>query len=156
MSLAGRVAIVRAGSSRGIGRALALALGAEGCSVVVTAKTVVEDPANFMEGSIHTVAAEVEATGGKALPFQCDVSDADMVEDMVATAARELGPPSILINNASALWWKSIEETPAKRYDLINSINARSTFLTTRACLPFMRENNWGHVVTQSRHDSVR
>jgi citronellol/citronellal dehydrogenase len=149
MSLAGRVAIIT-GSSRGIGRALALALGAEGCSVVVTAKTVVEDPANFMEGSIHTVAAEVEATGGKALPFQCDVSDADMVEDMVATAARELGPPSILINNASALWWKSIEETPAKRYDLINSINARGTFLTTRACLPFMRENNWGHVVTQS------
>jgi citronellol/citronellal dehydrogenase len=148
--LAGRVAIVT-GSSRGIGRHLAIALGKAGCSVVVTAKSAVEDPSNpLMAGTIHSVAAEVEAAGGKALPFQCDVSDAERVEDMVATAAKELGPPAILINNASALWWKPIEETPAKRYDLINTINARGTFIATRACLPYMREAGWGHVVTQS------
>lgn len=70
---------------------------------------------------------------------------------MARTAEKELGQgPTVVINNASALWWKPIEQTPMERYDLINSINARGTFAVTRACLPYMREARWGHVITQS------
>jgi NAD(P)-dependent dehydrogenase (short-subunit alcohol dehydrogenase family) len=68
----------------------------------------------------------------------------------MAQAVKELGPIGVLINNASALWWKSIEETPMKRYDLINGINTRGTFACSRAVLPSMREAGWGHIVTQS------
>ena len=79
-----------------------------------------------------------------------DVQNDRMVEDMVAQAVKQLGPIGVLVNNASALWWKSIEETPMKRYDLINDINARGTFSCSRAVLPSMREAGWGHVITQS------
>jgi NAD(P)-dependent dehydrogenase (short-subunit alcohol dehydrogenase family) len=145
--LKGKVAIVT-GSSRGIGRALALAFAEQGCDVVVTGKSV-ESTAG-LEGSIYTVAEEVEARGARCLPFQLDVRDEARVEEMVAATARELGAPAILVNNASALWWKPIEGTPLSRFDLIHSINARGTFACTRAVLPFMREAGWGHVVTQS------
>lgn len=146
-SVAGRVAIVT-GASRGIGRALALALADQGCHVVVAAKST--EPQEGLPGTIFTVADEVESRGVKALPFQLDVQDDERIEDMVAQTTKELGPVGVLINNASALWWKSIEQTPMKRYDLINRINARGTFACTRACLPSMREAGWGHVVTQS------
>lgn len=147
MSLQGKVAIVT-GASRGIGAALARALGAAGCSVAVTAKTVTATPG--LPGTIYSVADEVEALGAKALPVQCDVRDTDQIEDMVSTVAKELGAPAILINNASALWWKPIEQTPLDRYNLIMELNARGTFATTKACLPYMREAGFGHVVTQS------
>lgn len=147
MALAGRVAIVT-GATRGIGRALALAFASEGADVVVTGKTVAVTPG--LDGTIHSVADEVEKLGVRALPFQLDVRKDSQIEDMVATCARELGPPAIVVNNASALWWKPIEETPVERYDLIMSINARGTFATTKACLPYMREAGFGHVVTQS------
>lgn len=136
------------GASRGIGRQLALDFAKAGCNVVVSAKSVTETPG--LPGTIYSVADEVEALGVKALPFQLDVQDTDRMADLVATANKELGPVQILINNASALWWKSIEETPVKRYDLINSINSRGTFAMTAACLPTMRESGWGHVITQS------
>ena len=145
--LAGKVAIVT-GASRGIGRALALALAENGCHVVIAAKSTTETEG--MPGTIYSVADEVEKHGVKALPFQLDVQDDARIEEMVQQTAKELGAPAILINNASALWWKPIEATPMARYDLINTINARGTFACSRACLPFMREAGWGHVVTQS------
>ena len=107
MSLKGRVAIVT-GATRGIGRALALAFASEGADVVVTGKTVAVTPG--LSGTIHSVADEVEKLGVRAFPAQLDVRDADNVRDVVRSAARELGPPAILVNNASALWWKPIEQ----------------------------------------------
>lgn len=107
MSLKGRVAIVT-GATRGIGRALALAFAAEGADVVVTGKTVAVTPG--LSGTIHSVADEVEKFGVRAFPAQLDVRDSDNVRDVVRSAARELGPPAILVNNASALWWKPIEQ----------------------------------------------
>jgi len=146
-NVAGKTAVIT-GASRGIGRAIALALAKRGCNIVVAAKTVEAQPG--LEGTIHSVADEVEKLGAKALPFQLDVRDAGRAEEMAKVAAAELGAPTIVINNASALWWKPIEQTPIDRFDLIHTINARGTFAVTKACLPYMREAKWGHVITQS------
>ena len=146
-ALVGKTAIIT-GASRGIGAKLAVALAKQGVNVVVAAKSTEEKEG--LAGTIFSVADEVEACGVKALPFQLDVQDEARVDEMVEATVREIGPPQIMINNASALWWKPIESTPMKRYDLINSINTRGTFACTRACLPYMREAGWGHVVTQS------
>jgi NAD(P)-dependent dehydrogenase (short-subunit alcohol dehydrogenase family) len=149
--VAGRVSIVT-GASRGIGRELALSLARAGSHVVIAAKSTESTPE--LPGSIYTVAEEVEAigaeTGAKALPFPLDVRDDASIADMVATTVQKLGPPAVLINNASALWWKRMEDTPMNRYDLINSINSRGTFAVTTACLPHMREAGFGHVICQS------
>eukprot|EP00937_MAST-01D_sp_MAST-1D-sp2_P003634 g3634.t1 len=146
-SLTGKVAVVT-GASRGIGRAAVLAFAGQGMDVVITAKSVTETEG--LEGTIHSVAEEARALGVRALPFQLDVRDAARVDEVVALAAKELGPPAVLLNNASALWWKPMEHTPMERFDLIHQINARGTFAMTRACLPHMREAGFGHVITQS------
>src|SRR4051794_40790964 len=111
--LRGRVAIIT-GASRGIGRAVALGLARAGCGVVIAAKSVAAT--DRLPGTIHTVAAEVEAAGGQALPVQVDVRDAEQVEAMAARARDRFGRIDVLVNNAGALWWRSLLETPAKRF----------------------------------------
>src|SRR5947209_403812 len=140
-SLEGRVAIVT-GSSRGIGRALAIALAKRGCHVVVAAKT--ESPDPRLPGTIHETARECEAAGAKALPFAVDVRDEEKIEGLVKATLDTFGRVDILINNAGALWWKPMLETPAKRFDLVMDVNARASFLLARACLPNMIERRWG------------
>jgi citronellol/citronellal dehydrogenase len=146
-ALAGRVAIVT-GSSRGIGRALALGLAREGAHVVVAAKSTT--PTDKLPGSIYTVAQEVEALGGQALPVQVDVRDEGQVEAMAARALERFGRIDLLVNNAGALWWRPLLETPAKRFDLVMGVNARAAFLCARAVLPAMIERRWGHIVNMS------
>jgi citronellol/citronellal dehydrogenase len=146
-SLEGRVAIIT-GSSRGIGRALALAFAKKGCHVVVAAKTETPDPR--LPGTIHETAREVEALGGKALPVACDVRDEEKIEALAKQTLDHFGRIDILINNAGALWWKPMLETPAKRFDLVMDVNARASFLLARACLPAMIERQWGHIVNMS------
>jgi citronellol/citronellal dehydrogenase len=145
--LTGRVAIIT-GSSRGIGRECALALAALGCNIVVAAKTVQPQPT--LPGTIYTVAEEVEKLGVKALPFQLDLRNAEQCAACVEATVATFGRVDILINNASALWWQDIPDTPSKKYDLITQINARGSFLMTQACLPHMIAADWGHVVTMS------
>ena len=146
-SLAGRVAIIT-GASRGIGRECALALARLGCNIVVAAKTVTPQPT--LPGTIYTVAEEVEKLGVRALPFQVDLRDADACAKCVDATVATFGRVDILINNASALWWQDIPDTPLKKYDLITGINARGSFAMTQACLPHMIEADWGHVITMS------
>src|SRR5216683_6323546 len=146
-SLKDRVAIIT-GASRGIGRALALGLAAHGCHIVVAAKSV--ESSERLPGSIHTVAKEVEALGVSALPIQIDVRDGDQIEAMIAQTINRFGRIDILINNAGALWWKPVVETPAKRFDLVMGVNARAAFLTARAVLPCMIERKWGHIINMS------
>src|SRR5262249_13368521 len=108
-SLQGRVAIIT-GASRGIGRALALGLARYGCHVVIAAKS--PESTEKLPGSIHTVAREVEALGVQALPVRVDVRDADQVEALAAQTMQRFGRIDILINNAGALWWQPLLDTP--------------------------------------------
>src|SRR5262245_13099128 len=111
-ALNGRVAIVT-GASRGIGRAIALGLAREGCAIVIAAKST--ESTEKLPGSIFTVAAEVEALGGRALPVRVDVRDADQIASMATTTLEKFGRIDLLINNAGALHWAGTLDTPPKR-----------------------------------------
>lgn len=146
-SLQGRVAIVT-GASRGIGRECALALARRGCHIVIAAKST--EPQPTLPGSIYTVAAEVEALGVQALPCVVDLRDEASSQACVDATVAKFGRVDVLINNASALWWQDIVDTPLKKYDLITSINARGSFAITQACMPHMIASGFGRVVTMS------
>jgi citronellol/citronellal dehydrogenase len=146
-SVPGRVAVVT-GSSRGIGRALALGLARAGWAVVVAAKSVAGR--DKLPGSIYTVTEEITAEGGQALPIQVDVRDERQIETMARQTLDRFGRIDVLINNAGALHWKSLLETPAKRFDLVMGVNARAAFLCARAVLPAMVQQKWGHIVNMS------
>jgi citronellol/citronellal dehydrogenase len=92
----------------------------------------------------------VEALGVCALPVQIDVRDGEQIEAMVARTVERFGRIDILINNAGALWWHLLLETPAKRFDLVMDVNARAAFLACRATLPHMIERRWGHIINMS------
>src|SRR4051812_31582325 len=145
--LTGKVAIIT-GASRGIGRALALGLAKAGCHVVIAAKST--ESREQLPGSIFTVAAEVEALGAQALPVQVDVRDADQVEGMAAKALERFGRVDLLVNNAGALHWAGILDTPPKRFDLVMGVNARAAFLCCRAVLPALIRQGGGHIVNMS------
>ena len=145
--LENRVAIVT-GASRGVGRACALALAREGANVVIAAKTV--EPHPKLPGTILTVAKEVEALGVKALPVQTDVRDPAAIDRMVEETVKAFGRVDILVNNAGAAWWLSTVDTPANKWNLVNEVNARATFLASRAVIPHMKAAKWGHIVNMS------
>ncbi|MCI0704522.1 MAG: SDR family oxidoreductase [Planctomycetia bacterium] len=145
--LQGKVAIVT-GSSRGIGRAIALGLARAGCNVVVAAKST--ESTEKLPGSIFTVASEVEALGAKALPVQLDVREAEQIENMAAQALERFGRIDVLVNNAGALYWAGIIDTPPKRFDLVMDVNARAAFLCSRAALPAMIRQGTGHIINMS------
>lgn len=145
--LAGKVAIIT-GASRGIGRCVALKLAAEGAHIVVAAKSTEEQPG--LPGSIYTVAKEVEALGREALPFALDVRDDAKVQEMAEKTMERFGRIDIVINNAGALWWKDVLETPIKRLDLMFGINVRAAFVVTQACLPHLLAGEGGHVLVYS------
>jgi citronellol/citronellal dehydrogenase len=146
-ALRDRVAIIT-GASRGIGRAIALGLAKQGCNIVVAAKST--ESTEKLPGSIFTVAREIEGCGAKALPFPIDVRDADRVEALAAKTMETFGRIDILINNAGAMWWQSLLETPVKRFDLVMGVNARAAFLAARAVVPPMRDRKWGHIINMS------
>jgi citronellol/citronellal dehydrogenase len=145
--LSGRVAIVT-GASRGIGRALALGLARHGCKVVVAAKSV--ESSEKLPGSIHTVAEEIRALGAEALPIQVDVRFIEQIEALAALTMEQFGRIDILINNAGALWWHPLLDTPPKRFDLVMNVNARAAFFTCQAVVPHMSARQWGHIINMS------
>lgn len=136
------------GGSRGIGRECVLALAKLGCHVVIAAKTT--EPQPTLPGTIFTVAKEAEDWGVQAMPYKVDIRNEKNIEQMVDAVAKRFGRIDILINNASALWWQDIADTPVKKYDLINQVNARGTFIVTKLCLPWMEKNGFGRIVTMS------
>lgn len=148
MRLQNRIVFIT-GASRGIGRAVALACAREGADVAIAAKTeVASDPR--LPGSIHDVAREVEALGRRALPLKLDVRDADACEAAVEQTVAHFGRIDALVNNAGALWWADVVETPLKKFDLIMGINVRAAFVLAHAALPHMIKHRWGHVVMMS------
>jgi citronellol/citronellal dehydrogenase len=145
--LEGRV-VVMSGGSRGIGLAIAVALARAGARIALLAKT--DQPHPKLPGTIHTAAEEIEAAGGEALPVVGDVRDDAQVEAFVAQAAERWGQVDVVVNNASAISLAPIEALEPKRYDLMLDINARGTYLLTRAALPHLRESGHAHVLTLS------
>jgi len=145
--LTGKVAII-SGSSRGIGRECALALARLGCNIVVAAKTVTPNPK--LPGTIYTVAAECRALGVESLACQVDLRKLESIERCVEDTIKRFGRVDIVVNNASALWWQSIEKTPMKKFDLIMDINVRGAFALTRLCCPYMKKQGWGRVISMS------
>jgi citronellol/citronellal dehydrogenase len=145
--LQGRVAVVT-GASRGIGRAIALGLAKAGCNIVVAAKST--ESTEKLPGSIFTVATEVEALGAKALPVQVDVREAEQIDTLAARALDRFGRIDLLVNNAGALHWAGILDTPPKRFDLVTDVNVRAAFLCCRAVLPAMIRQGRGHIVNMS------
>ena len=141
MTLAGKRIFVT-GGSRGIGLAIALRAAKDGASIAIAAKTAEAHPK--LPGTIFTAAKDIEAAGGKALAIQCDIRDENQIAQAVEQAANEFGGIDILINNASAINLTNTENTPAKRFDLMMGVNTRGTFLTSQACLPYLKKSAQG------------
>jgi citronellol/citronellal dehydrogenase len=136
------------GASRGIGKAIALKLAASGANIIVAAKSVEENPK--LGGTIFSAAKEIEEAGGKALAVQLDIRDEDQIKKAVEQAVNNFGGIDILINNASAIQLSNTEQTEAKRFDLMHSINVRGTFFMTRNCIPHLKKGNNPHILTLS------
>jgi citronellol/citronellal dehydrogenase len=144
---AGKVAFVT-GASRGVGKAIALTLARNGCDIVVAAKTVAADPR--LPGTIGETAREIEALGRRALALALDVRDDAAVERSVKAALDQLGRVDFLVNNAGALYWQSLADTPLKKFDLVMDVNVRGAFACTHHVLPAMRAQRFGHVLMMS------
>jgi citronellol/citronellal dehydrogenase len=136
------------GATRGIGREIALRFAREGANVVVTGKSTQPNPKT--PGTIYSTAQEVEGAGGQALAVQLDVRDENAVAAAVLAGAEKFGGIDILVNNASAIALTGTLATPAKRYDLMNQINARGTFICSQACLPYLFKSANPHILTLS------
>src|SRR6267378_4473760 len=146
-SLSGKV-LVMSGGSRGIGLAIALRAARDGAKVAIIAKT--EQPHPKLEGTIYTAAEEIRAAGGEALPIAGDVRDEERVRAAVEQVVDHFGGIDICVNNASAIDLSSVESIAMKRYDLMQDINTRGTFVLTRACLPHLKRAANPHVLTLS------
>jgi len=140
--------ILITGASRGIGKAMAIRLAKEGANIVIAAKSVDEDPR--LGGTIYSAAAEVEAAGGQALAVQVDIRNEEQIQSMVQQAVDKFGGIDVVINNASAIQLTGTEQTETKRFDLMQSINVRGTFLVVKHCLPFLRKGKNPHIITLS------
>ncbi len=140
--------ILITGASRGIGKAMAIRLAKEGANIIIAAKSVDEDPR--LGGTIYTAAAEVEAAGGKALAVQVDIRNEEQIQNMVQQAVDKFGGIDVVINNASAIQLTGTAQTETKRFDLMQSINVRGTFLVVKHCLPYLLKGKNPHIITLS------
>ncbi|HEY4447523.1 MAG TPA: NAD(P)-dependent oxidoreductase [Steroidobacteraceae bacterium] len=147
MGLSGKTLFIT-GASRGIGLAIALRAARDGANIAIAAKTA--EPHPKLPGTIYTAAAEIERAGGGALPLAVDVRDESAVLAAVRECAEHFGGIDICVNNASAINLASILQIDMRRYDLIQQINTRGTFLTSRACLPYLEKAANPHILTLS------
>ncbi|MDX5297891.1 MAG: NAD(P)-dependent oxidoreductase [Gammaproteobacteria bacterium] len=136
------------GASRGIGRAMALACAREGAQVVIAAKSA--EPHPKLPGTIYSVAQEIEAAGGQALPLVLDVRDETAVARAMQQAAAHFGGIDMLVNNAGAIRLQGVEHLPVKRYDLLQQINARAVFVCSQAALPWLKKSDQAHILSLS------
>ncbi len=140
--------IIITGASRGIGRAMALRFAHDGANIVVAAKS--DKPHPKLKGTIYTVAREVEAAGGEALPVKLDVRREDQVARMMQAAVDKFGGIDALVNNAGAISLTTVEKTSIKRYDLMQSVNSRAVFVCAHAALPFLKTSSNPHILSLS------
>lgn len=147
MSLKGKTLVIT-GASRGIGLAIALRAAQDGANVAILAKTTDEHPK--LPGTIHTAAREIENAGGKALALQCDVRFEEQVTAAIEQTAAEFGGIDILVNNASAISLTPTLKTDMKRFDLMNQVNSRATFMCSMHAIPHLRKAANPHILTLS------
>jgi len=140
--------VLMSGGSRGIGLAIALRAAADGANIALLAKTDRPDPR--LEGTIHTAAAAIREAGGAALTIVGDVREDDDIARAVARTTEEFGGIDIVVNNASAIDLSRSLELAAKRYDLMQDINVRGTFMLSRAAIPALRESRNPHILSLS------
>lgn len=146
-TLQGRTVFIT-GASRGIGREIALRAARDGANVVIAAKSA--EPHPKLPGTIHSVAQEVEAAGGKALPVQLDVRDDDMIAVAMEQAANRFGGIDVVVNNAGAIRLDLAEKIEMKRFDLVFQINTRAVLAVTKAALPYLTKSEHAHVLSLS------
>ena len=147
MSLNGKTLFVT-GASRGIGLAIALRAARDGANIAIAAKTA--EPHKHLPGTIYSAAEEIEKAGGKALPLIVDVRDEASVYEAVEKTAAAFGGIDVCVNNASAIQLTGTLATDMKRYDLMNQVNARGTYLTSKACIPHLKKAANPHVLMLS------
>ncbi|NXH37894.1 HSDL2 protein, partial [Dicaeum eximium] len=136
------------GASRGIGKAIALKAAKDGANIVIAAKTAEPHPA--LPGTIYTAAEEIEAAGGKALPCIVNVREEQQIINAVEKAVKTFGGIDILVNNASAISLTGTLETATKKVNLMMDVNVRGTYLTSKACLPYLRKSKNPHILNLS------
>jgi len=146
-TLAGQTLFI-SGASRGIGLAIAVRAARDGANVALIAKTA--EPHPKLEGTVYTAAEQIEAAGGRALPIVGDIRDDQQVLDAVAATVEKFGGIDICINNASAINLSGTEAMDMKRYDLMQSINTRGTYVVSKACIPHLKRSANPHVLTLS------
>ena len=144
-SLSGKTLFIT-GASRGIGLAIALRAARDGANVAIAAKSEVANPK--LPGTIHSAAEAVNQVGGRGLALKCDIREEDQVRASVAATLDAFGGIDILVNNASAIWLRGALDTPMKRYDLMQQVNSRGSFLCAQACLPYLLEAPNPHILT--------
>jgi len=144
MSLAGKTLFIT-GASRGIGLAIALRAARDGANIAVAAKTAAPHPK--LTGTIYTAADEIERAGGKALPLVVDVRDETQVRDALDKTAAHFGGIDIAVNNASAIQLTSVADTDMKRFDLMQAINARGTFVVSKWAMPYLEKAANPHIL---------
>ncbi|MGV8935334.1 MAG: SDR family oxidoreductase [Gallionellaceae bacterium] len=136
------------GSSRGIGRAIALRCARDGANVVITGKTA--EAHAKLPGTIHSVVEEVDKAGGKGLALQLDVRDERALQAAVEQAAQHFGGIDVLVNNASAIYLSNTLDTPARKLDLMWDVNMRATYLASQACIPYLKKSANPHILVMS------
>lgn len=147
MSLAGKT-ILMSGGSRGIGLAIALRAARDGANIAMLAKT--NTPHPKLEGTIHTAAEQIRAAGGQALPIVGDVREDDDITKAVLKTQGEFGGIDIVVNNASVIDLSRSLDLPAKKYDLMQDVNVRGTFMLSRAAVPILKEAENPHILSLS------
>jgi citronellol/citronellal dehydrogenase len=147
MSLKGKTLFIT-GGSRGIGLAIALKAAADGANIAIAAKTV--EPHPKLEGTIHSAAAEIAKAGGRALPLAVDVRDDAAVQAALDETAEKFGGIDIVVNNASAIQLTSVAAIEMRRYDLMQQINARGTFMVSKFAIPYLVRSENPHILMLS------
>ena len=144
-SLSGKTLFIT-GASRGIGLAIALRAARDGANVAIAAKSDVANPK--LPGTIHSAAQAVNDAGGRGLALKCDIREEDQVRASMAATVDAFGGIDILVNNASAIWLRGTLDTPMERFDLMQQVNSRGSFLCAQACLPYLLEAPNPHILT--------
>jgi citronellol/citronellal dehydrogenase len=147
MTLTDRTLFI-SGASRGVGLAIALRAARDGANVALIAKTA--EPRPELEGTVYTAAEQIERAGGQALPIVGDIRDEAQVERAVAQAVERFGGIDVCVNNASAINLSGTEALEIKRYDLMQAVNTRGTFVVSRACIPHLKRSENPHILTLS------